>query len=54
MTKGIALDPVSANYGAIVVRLPSGITIELGDGADLISSSLSALATLEMSHAAAR
>ncbi len=38
--------------GAIVVRFPSGVSIEFGDAAGLNHEILKALATLEVNHAA--
>lgn len=40
--------------GPVVVRLPSGVTIDFADGSALDSGLLAALAALEVSHAASR
>ena len=46
--------PASVSTASVVVRLPSGVTIELADRCALNSSLLSALAVLEVRHAASR
>ncbi len=43
-----------APRGPLVIRLPSGVTIELADAGSLTASLLHSLANIEVSHAASR